>query len=100
MKNPCKIGCGKWFTFEDNELGPYPLKCGVWKLVDKESNWNKMEYCPSCQRVKEVFEEIEETLQGRVSEWIENNEDNYAQDSFIRFDIAEKLKEMQNEKDL
>lgn len=54
------LGCGKMFHFDDKELGILHLKCGVWVLVNKIGNHQKMEYCEKCR-----WDENEDAVHGR-----------------------------------
>lgn len=88
MKNPCKIPCGR----DKSLLGCYH-KCGE-ECFCKEDNL----YCPSCQRVKEVFEEI-----GKKISILENNMRTSYNDENFEYRLDERwlddwvkeLKEMQ-----
>lgn len=70
MKNPCKIGCGERFEYNVHNVDCDRKNC--YEICGGESKHNcelahnyflsDEGLCSSCQRVKEVFEEIEKEL--------------------------------------
>jgi hypothetical protein len=47
-------GCGQEFFKIIENRGSTLLECGKWREIDRLTNWQHMDYCPSCQRVRQT----------------------------------------------